>query len=666
MKSLRTRFIMISTASVLIICLLFGVISITASQKSSLTSAQESMLMLTEQIAQVVKLNIEKQISYLENLAENQIITDETPWEQKVAFMEREAKRLGFKYIGFSDLKGNGFLFNEARTGADISDRSYFQNALKGRPAFSYVVNRGTGTHDLAIAVPVKREGEIIGLLLGFVDGDLLSQIVEEVKFGKTGYVYIGNGEGTAIAHANRDLVLSEFNPIKAAEQKPEFKELAEAVARALSSEKGTAEYTFNNKRVIMGYHGLGNDDRWFVAVAIAKNEIMAHANKLRQTIIILVAFLILFGIALGIITSRRVVGPIIVAMKYSRRLADLDLSQDMPEKYLKRPDEIGDFARAFQELIEKLRTTISGITDASSRVASSSQEMTAVSEQTARTAEEIARTVEEITKGAVSQAQDTEKGALEINALGGVIEENSRNILELVKAVEEVDKLKNEGLETLRTLLAKTEESNQAAGQIFGVIEETNQSAEGIKKASQVIRSIAEQTNLLALNAAIEAARAGEAGRGFAVVAEEVRKLAEESASSIQEIENIIDELSLKTRDAVDAMLEVKKIVEAQTASVDSTREKFEGIAQAVEKTADIISKVNQHEQEMNRKKEQVLEIIQNLSAIAEENAAGTEEAAASVEEQTAAIQEISRASRELAQLAEEMQEEVRKFKLQ
>lgn len=665
MKSLRTRFILISTASVLVICLLFGVISITASQKSSLTSAQDSMLMLAEQIAQVVKLNIEKQVSYLENLAGNPVITGNTAWEEKVAFMEGEAQRLGFKYFGFSDIEGNGFLYNEAKTSADISDRSYFQNALKGKPSFSYVVNRGTGSHDLVIAVPVKREGQMAGVLLGFLDGEILSQIVSGVKFGSTGYVYIGNGEGTAIAHANRDLVLGEFNPIKAAGQKPELKDLAEAIKQALSSKKGTAEYTFNNRQVLMGYHALGNDDGWFIAVAIDKNEIMAGANKLKQIIIILVAFLILLGIALGIVTSRQVVGPVVVAMKYSRRLADLDLSQDMPEKYLKRPDEIGDFARAFQELIGKLRTTISGIADASYKVASSSQEMTAISEQTARTAEEIARTVEEITKGAVSQAQDTEKGALEITALGSIIGENSRNILELVKAVEEVEQLKNEGLETLRILLAKTEESNQASGQIFTVINETNQSAEGIKKASQVIRSIAEQTNLLALNAAIEAARAGEAGRGFAVVAEEVRKLAEESASSIQEIENIINELSLKTRDAVNTMLEVKKIVDAQTASVDSTREKFEGIAGAVEKTADIINKVNQYEQEMNLKKEQVLEIMQNLSAIAEENAAGTEEAAASVEEQTAAIQEISQASRALAGLAEEMQNEIRQFKL-
>lgn len=579
--------------------------------------------------------------------------------------MQKEAARLGFKYFGFSDLNGNGFLYNEARTSANISDRSYFQNAVKGKPAYSYVVNKGTGTHDVVIAVPVKREGQITGIFLGFIDGEILSRIVSEVKFGSSGYIYIGNREGTAIAHKNRDLVLSQFNPIKAAEQKPELKSLAQAVKQALTNEKGVAEYIFNDKKIFMAYSALGNDDRWFVAVAMDKSEIMAQASKLEQTILILVILLIFFGIALGFITSRRIVTPILTAVNHAQQLSSLNISQDMPEIFLKRRDEIGALARAFQELTNKLRFTISQINQASEQVAASSQEMTAVSEQTAKTAEEIARTIEEITKGAVSQAQDTEKGAAEITALGNIIEANSRNILELVKAIEEVDNLKNEGLEVLKTLLSKTDESNQASGEIFTVIQGTNQSAEGIKKASQVIRSIAEQTNLLALNAAIEAARAGEAGRGFAVVAEEVRKLAEESANSIQEIENIINELSLKTTSAVNTMLEVKKIVDAQTQSVGETREKFDGIAKAVEKTTEIIDKVNRYEQEMNRKKEQVVEIIQNLSAIAEENAAGTEEAAASVEEQTSAIQEITQASHNLAQLAEKMQKQVAQFKI-
>lgn len=665
MNSLRTRFILISTGTIIIICIIFGIIAISSSKKSSLLSAQNSMLMVADQIAQVIKSKLEKDTAILEAISERDIITDSTPWEEKVSILQKEAERTGFKYFGFSDLDGNAFLFNKSKTSANISDRSYFKNASLGEPSFSYVVNKGTGTHDLAIAVPVKRDGQIIGLFLGFKDGRLLSDMVRGIKFGQNGYIYIGNNEGTCIAHPSWELVQNRFNPIQAAAQKPEYRELADAIREALQKQRGSREYHFNGRDILMAYNAMDNHDRWLIAVSIPKDEILAESYKLQRNILILTVILSLLGAGIGFGMGRLFTSPILSAIKQARHFANLDLSEDMPGNLLKRQDEIGDLARAFQELTVRLRSTLISINQASEQLAASSQEMTAVSEQTARTAEEIARTIEEITKGAVSQAQDTERGAAEIAALGSIIEASSLNILELIKSIEEVEKLKNEGLEVLKTLLSKTDESNQAAGQIFTVIQETSQSAEGIKKASQVIRSIAEQTNLLALNAAIEAARAGDAGRGFAVVAEEVRKLAEESANSIQDIENIINELSLKTSSAVNTMLEVKKIVDAQAASVEDTREKFDGIARAVEKTAGIIAQVTQLEQEMNQKKEHVVEIIQNLSAIAEENAAGTEEAAASVEEQTAAIQEITRASHSLAALAEEMQNQVRQFKI-
>jgi len=139
---------------------------------------------------------------------------------------------------------------------------------------------------------------------------------------------------------------------------------------------------------------------------------------------------------------------------------------------------------------------------------------------------------------------------------------------------------------------------------------------------------------------------------------------LAEESNKFTEEIGIIIRDLSENTDNAVTRMKEVSNLTDSQTEGVELTKEKFEGIAIAIEKTKDIVKELNLSSQEMENKKDEIVDIIQNLSAIAEENAAGTQEASASVEEQTASMVEIFNSSEALAQLAVDLMEYIGKFR--
>jgi len=371
-----------------------------------------------------------------------------------------------------------------------------------------------------------------------------------------------------------------------------------------------------------------------------------------------------LAGIAVTFIISVYISKPIVDTSLFAKKIAELDITQDVPAALKKRKDELGVLANSFQLVTDSLRSFVKGISNASQHVASSSEELTATSQQAATAAEEVARTIEEMAKGAGDQARDTEIGSVKVNEIGNMIAEEELQRQVLNKAADEVVRLKEEGFQTLNELVEKTEASNKASKEIYNVVLNTSDSAKKIENASQMIRSIAGQTNLLSLNAAIEAARAGEAGRGFAVVADEIRKLAEDSNRFTKEIEGIVIELTDKTNSAVTTMQGAAALTEAQTKGVEVTKTKFEGISEAIEKTKDAISMLNKTGEAMNLKKDEIIDVIQSLSALSEENAAGTEEASASVEEQTASMEQIAEASEELAKLAEEMQRGIAKFK--
>lgn len=345
--------------------------------------------------------------------------------------------------------------------------------------------------------------------------------------------------------------------------------------------------------------------------------------------------------------------------------MASGDFSTDIEEDLVEENNELGEISSALNTMKVGLRGIIRDVLDASQTLAASSEELTATSQQSSVAADEIAKVTEDIANGATDQAKDTEQGAAAILDLGNLVVQNKNAINDLNISTENVNNLKNEGLEEVSKLVENTNLSNQAAGQIHQVIINADQSAKNIANASEMIKSIADQTNLLALNAAIEAARAGEAGRGFAVVADEIRQLAEESNKFTEEINNIIGQLTSQTSTAVRTMEEVGVITASQTESVNMSNEKFQGIATALEEMKSVIDIVTDSSEKMEVKKEDIIAIIENLSAISEENAAGAEEASASIEEQTATIIEIANSSEALSKLAEEMNTKMIKFKI-
>ncbi len=400
----------------------------------------------------------------------------------------------------------------------------------------------------------------------------------------------------------------------------------------------------------------------------VSNQEMASYLNQTKNYNYSIYSVLIIFlfvGLVCAYFIGRQISNPLVMVTELAKKMAKGNFNEEIPNKLFKNKDEVGELVRAFNTMIENIRELIKSIVNSTEQVSMTSENMKKISQQSSQSSNEIAQTIEEIARGASDQAQNTQEGSSQIALLGEFIIKDQDYVSELNQSLDKVINSKDESLEAVKILTSKTEESDIAIKNIYEGIIKTNESSERINKASSVIASISEQTNLLALNAAIEAARAGDAGHGFAVVADEIRKLAEQSMVSTEEIDSVVNELQHNSKNAVETMENVSEVIKQQVQSVKITEEKNEEIAKAIEDVGEIIKKLNISGNEMEKMKTEIVDVMQNLSAIAEENAAGTEQAAASTEQQKNNIEDISNETQGLTSLTKELNKAVKQFKI-
>lgn len=227
---------------------------------------------------------------------------------------------------------------------------------------------------------------------------------------------------------------------------------------------------------------------------------------------------------------------------------------------------------------------------------------------------------------------------------------------------MREYNKIAGENLKELNRICEKTRDSVVTVQNQTNL---TNQSAQEIREATDLITDIANQTNLLSLNASIEAARAGENGKGFAVVADEIRNLSEQSRQSAEEIMQIVNNLLDNSNTSVRTMSEVADNIEMQNQKLKETGNMFRSLNSEIYEVANAITQIREQTVTLDNHKNTVLGIVDNLAAIAQENAASTEETSASMMELHKIIQTCHEASSELVQLAQDLSENAEHFDL-
>lgn len=541
----------------------------------------------------------------------------------------------------------------------NIKTREYFQSIMSGGgpQITSPMISKTTGLPTIFMVAPIKDEQNVPqGLVGAGISLNYVQKIVEDIKFGKTGYGIMIAKDGTYIQHPDKNLVMQK----KITEL--EDPTTVEFGKRMLEGKPGIYRYTFNGDRKIAFYQPISVTG-WTVATVISESEFFAPAASMVKVLVSSIIIVMLLVSALIWFVAKRLTEPLNGLVAYATEIAQGNLAVNAIA--IKSNDEIGQLAAAFNDMTEKLQALVRKIAQTTEQVAASSEELTASAEQSSLAANQVAVSITDVAQGSEKQLQVVNETSKVVEQMAAGIERVAENTNNVATTSNETANAAKDGSKAIEIAIKQMKNIEATVENSAHVVAKLGERSKEIGQIVDTISGIAGQTNLLALNAAIEAARAGEQGRGFAVVAEEVRKLAEQSQEAAKQIAGLIGEIQADTDKAVAAMDTGTREVKVGNDVVNNANLKFNQIAALVERVSEQGQGISTAMQQMTSGSQQMVSYIRQLDEIAKDTAGQTQTVSAATEEQSASMEEIAASSHALANLAEELQAAVRNFKL-
>lgn len=562
----------------------------------------------------------------------------------------------------------------------DLSGKEWY-TACQGRKAkvnsiFSYITapytDEETGEQIITVCQEVKYKDVVQGVVAMDIEASALADYVENIRLLNTGFVMLVDEQGNIMVDNESNTFadgtvadLEFFAPLteelnKLEEQKAQLEENEDPAADDIVLQ---ASYTMRAEGRDCAITAM--TDRitgWRLLGCISDQENQKNLININIGTLIAGVIGLIFGCVIAVLTALSFNREIKKLQNATHRVAGGDFSEKIK---VTRSDEFGVLETNFNGMMDDVSGLIRAVEDKSNHILEVAGGISEVTGNIKATMEQVTQAIDSVAQGAVKQAESTQEANTEVDHLKNSLDETKEYVSGMNGMTEKANEVSTEGIESVKDLIEKSGKTAEKSKVSLEVMNEMVESIDKIFYISDTIADITSQTNLLSLNASIEAARAGEMGKGFAVVADEIRKLADESKESTDEIKKIITEITEKSKLVESTMQENEVLQSEQQEAINRTEEIFGEIMKQIEMLGSGMERINTLNENMSANKDLVVDKMGTIASVSEQSAAATEEVNASTEQVNVTMAEISEHTETLQAIAKDLMETINRFKL-